>query len=1369
MASIKSNTENDVIYGSDPNGDFIDSGGVRTEIFGAEGDDTIATRAFLATVHGGDGNDHIYALRSFADQYGDSGNDTLDVVCNIDDLNITNVSMTGGDGVDYFRFLPGDKNIYSATIMDFNPAEDRVVIGAGSDAPLYRHLTYDYNDDGDIVIHDAGDQVHFTLKDIKDFSVIEDATVYYRDYDGNGVGITTFGNALSTVGRVEEGTSGDDNLLVYGMYSSGYGYAGNDTISAYGYLASVYGGAGSDYLTANSNYVYLDGGSGDDYLYFDTTRVNENIRHSTMRGGDGPDLFAFLTSEKQISSAVIKDFSASDGDGVAVGSSNATNLYLIRSTNDDGDLVFKSSDGLIDFTMEGIKDFSTIADNVVILSYSGTNTLISFEEAIVPYGVIKTVSADSVATAYISSLYSGDIWLNGWDFFNSTSTWEDSSIVEIDARDAIDVGVLVGNTLDNVIYAGGNGNQLWGGTGNDTLIGGDGNDVFWAGRNEGSTHVVSCSAADVVRLWDVGIDEVQSGNVIINGDSNGVSLSADGSNFATIRRTNNASITNLQLADGPNWIYDYSSGSAQLVTVPSGLSVSGKTVSVSSDYEGDIWLSGVNESTGETTWGADYLTIIDAREDNVGGRILAGNDNDNTIRAGGGNGADFLFGGDGADTFVASTGEGRMSAMNYGAGDIVFIRNANFEDVSTLNLSVPIATSDTTFSNVWFNDGTYIDVLNPFDTSTTVFQFADGSFMRYNADETAWQRSTDGIDWTSFNEVNGMPVGVALMDGTAFVFPDYVGNFSLVDLNDSSISIISAQGDNVSGRGLIGDANNNMIQAGNNGSSLWGYLGDDYLYGGDGSDTFVAGKGEGNVTVDNYESGDVVSLWNADFDDLYFLSNYVGSSLILTGITMDDGTYVEVRHTSDVTTTIRLADDSILRYVPGDAAWQRSTDGSTWSSISAVNGMPVGVEIVGETAYVYSDHVGAFSLADFSGSSITNISATNDSVSGRVLIGDDQNNTIRSGNGGVSIYGGGGTDWLYGGYGADTFVAGQDEGSAVVFNCDDSDIIYLHNITSDTSLSWSASTYESLGTARVMISDSEGQFCTAWLDEGATVATFQFSDGSKRRYNSTTDSFQRYDPSDDTWKSISTSLAAGLTVEDDTLYVTSEYEGAVSLDNWSDQYTVNGIDASEDTVSGRVLVGDANGNMIYAGSGGSSMWGGTGGVDILFGGAGADTFVVGQNEGTNNVYDYRDDDIVYLHNVTSDTQLTWSATVNDTLGTFLRVADADSTICTVWIVSDSVSTANFVFADGSGYQYDRSSDTWSTLQSSSALDELWGGSDVVDDLIRAETDDDPLASVLNVDGNVALNDPNPLSTAIDLGNNSLIMSYANDLRRRQNG
>ena len=64
-----------------------------------------------------------------------------------------------------------------------------------------------------------------------------------------------------------------------------------------------------------------------------------------------------------------------------------------------------------------------------------------------------------------------------------------------------------------------------------------------------------------------------------------------------------------------------------------------------------------------------------------------------------------------------------------------------------------------------------------------------------------------------------------------------------------------------------------------------------------------------------------------------------------------------------------------------------------------------------------------------------------------MLAGNALNNTIRSGNGGASIWGGtDGDDHLYGGEGADTFIAGQGEGNTTIRNYAEDDVIRLPNI-----------------------------------------------------------------------------------------------------------------------------------------------------------------------------------------------------------------------------------------------------------------------------------------------------------------------------------
>ncbi|MBQ9478588.1 MAG: hypothetical protein IJU71_03460, partial [Selenomonadaceae bacterium] len=716
--------------------------------------------------------------------------------------------------------------------------------------------------------------------------------------------------------------------------------------------------------------------------------------------------------------------------------------------------------------------------------------------------------------------------------------------------------------------------------------------------------------------WNVNANDIQSGNAGFNGDSDGVTLNVGGENIMTVRRANNASTTTVQLLDGTRWSYDYSSGSAQLMTVPRGLIVSGRTVSVTSAFEGNLWLGGVDQN-GDAVWGSDYLTNIDAYEDD-GIRFLVGNAENNSIRAGhngstlwgGSSGYDTLRGGDGNDVFYAGKGEYYTRVANYNSNDLIYLWNANFSDLK--NMAVQ---SDYFFKSIGilFNDGSTVEASSSFEETTT-FKFADGSFMRYDPSTNTWQSNTDGT-WQTFSELDNAPIGVLALDDTAMIYSDHVGAFALVDLNDSSVTRVNATNDTISGRILIGDEQNNRIYANDYGNQLWGGNGgSDTLTGGSGADTFIAGLGEGNVSISNYASNDLVYLWNADRYDIksMVVQNRTNRREVrLT--TVEDDTVKAVSRLDEETISFQLADGFTFRYVVADNAWQ-SYDSSTdeWQVFTSINGMPVGLELEYDynDANIYTDYVGNFSLSEFNDSLITDIWAY-DEVSGRVLIGDEQSNYIYAGGGGVSMWGGnGGDDILVGNSGDDTFVAGQGEGDCYIYNCSSSDLVYLHNINF-SDLKYLRVYVENSSKAVDAVSE-DGTFIAVWSDFDEETTNYQFADGSFMRYNATDNAWQR-STDGSTWSTFTSvnGTPVGVQVYDDTAQVYSDFVGVFDLNDLNDSL-VTGISAYNDTLSGRVLIGDAQDNWIRANDYGSSLWGGNGGDDALVGDSGDDTFVAGQ-------------------------------------------------------------------------------------------------------------------------------------------------------------
>ena len=259
--------------------------------------------------------------------------------------------------------------------------------------------------------------------------------------------------------------------------------------------------------------------------------------------------------------------------------------------------------------------------------------------------------------------------------------------------------------------------------------------------------------------------------------------------------------------------------------------------------------------------------------------------------------------------------------------------------------------------------------------------------------------------------------------------------------------------DKVSSRVLEGDEQVNWIYANNYGCELWGGNGgNDYLYGGygDGDDTFIAGQGEGNTYISNCNENDLVYLYNMNLDDVAYFSKYVGryggKYLYLTA---NDETYIEIAAYKDVeTTTLQFSDGLQLRYNFTDSEWQKYDDANdAWQSTVLSTDMAIGWEKSGSTAYIYSDYVGDVRLTDLNDNAITRVYAWYDTVSGRVLEGDEQDNAIWANDYGCSLWGGnGGNDYLYGGSGDDTFRAGQGEGNTYIRNCNENDLVYLYNM-----------------------------------------------------------------------------------------------------------------------------------------------------------------------------------------------------------------------------------------------------------------------------------------------------------------------------------
>ena len=176
--------------------------------------------------------------------------------------------------------------------------------------------------------------------------------------------------------------------------------------------------------------------------------------------------------------------------------------------------------------------------------------------------------------------------------------------------------------------------------------------------------------------------------------------------------------------------------------VESGLVKSGTGLMTTTEYEGDIWLDGfdwLNFRQSNKYEDVKFI-VCDSDYDTVSDRKLAGNSNNNYIMAndkgaqmwGGFGGNDYLYGGDGNDTFWFVKGTGYTRVVDCGENDIVNLFGVSLEDFNSLEIN-----SDSKSISATTTVGDEISVYCLGDSVT--FQLGDGSRWKYNHSDGSWQ------------------------------------------------------------------------------------------------------------------------------------------------------------------------------------------------------------------------------------------------------------------------------------------------------------------------------------------------------------------------------------------------------------------------------------------------------------------------------------------------------------------------------------------------------------------------------------------------------------------------------------------------------
>ncbi len=292
-----------------------------------------------------------------------------------------------------------------------------------------------------------------------------------------------------------DGSEVGDTISIYGQYSIVYGYEGNDQIRIYGQDSKVYGGGDDDTLSTIYGKTYINGGNWDDVIRVDGS--DGSIENISLSGGDGHDVFKFILNGDSSISADIMNFS--DEDSIAVYSDFINGF---NHTLENGTLILRDVDGLLNLTLNGIDDIEQISrasiciytpDDEILIQSSTLKQVLAPNIDSVPDGMQINNSQTSLT---VKTPFTGTIIADNFS----------GKLKKINASSDENPIEIIGNANNNVLKAGKGGATLDGGAGNDKIYGGKGVDTFIL--SEGKDVVCKYKSDDRI-IIDKPIDSVK--------------------------------------------------------------------------------------------------------------------------------------------------------------------------------------------------------------------------------------------------------------------------------------------------------------------------------------------------------------------------------------------------------------------------------------------------------------------------------------------------------------------------------------------------------------------------------------------------------------------------------------------------------------------------------------------------------------------------------------------------------------------------------------------------------------------------------------------------------------------------------------------
>lgn len=799
--SITYNTRTTYTYSYTGNAlnNVIDTSDVGFSTFGAN---------VTARIDGGAGNDTMIGGSGFKTYVVDSVGDVViqdnrgsgQVESSVSytlGRNLTNLTLTGsaaiaGQGNELDNILDGASN----------SAANRLVGLAGNDT--YR---IDWTD---TVVEAAGggtDKVVLTNMAGSTASIVrmdDYANVEVLELGRDLVNIDILGNAKNNTlygsfgaNRID-GMDGDDtiynlnpDLAVFSQYygARNYGYSvdqifgggGNDTIYSFGARDTIDGGAGKDLIhLREAQLVTVDGGADDDLIDSIADTVSQN----------SPDLYQ-------------GDFYVKLG----VGSGHDTvSSNKIRTDSEwASQRTIRSSVSLKTGTDASTVRLTRVGANLVVGLSGGADsvTINQFFVSDVSSAIKSTVDSVQLTDG---TMLTRDAILAGLGRVDlQTATAGDDLLITSQAFHTLSGGLgndqLAGQATNDQLDGGAGNDRLYGGDGDDLLIGGTGADTLVGGHgadtyqfslgwgsdvvddmqwNEAPTLLNGHHLADDQSLDAIVFDSsVSAADILLTKGARLSKASGQPLDLVLTHRVTGDTITVVNYFANPNYA-QFESGGIELIRFAQG------TVWTQADVNRVI-----NRVTG--TAGNDVLEAFIDGSEMFG---LAGND---TLTGSygadlldGGAGSDLLSGGDGSDRYVFGRGYGIDTIAN--------------DDNDQVGLNV---------DTIQFGDG-----VAPADILVSFLTGSNGASLSLKINGTTDELRVQNY-FVNYGSTSATVEDIRFSDGT-------VWNYShLLDL----ASIIT------------GTSGNDVLQAYNNDSELYGLAGDDTLNGGPGADKLYGGSG----------------------------------------------------------------------------------------------------------------------------------------------------------------------------------------------------------------------------------------------------------------------------------------------------------------------------------------------------------------------------------------------------------------------------------------------------------------------------------------------------------------------------------------------